>query len=382
MLIIVIYAIKTGGERPVMEKGKLSSFQLFSLIFLFELGSAIVVAIGINAKKDAWIAILFGLAGGILLFFLYRYLYRHHPEKPLTSYTKEIFGNYLGWIISLLYVLYFLYIAARVLRDFSDLLLTSTLPKTPLLPISALMILSISYVIFHGIEVMGRTAEVIFIILLFLGIIGNLFIHISGNVNYHHLMPILEEGWRPILTTVFPETLTVPFGEMIVFTMLFPYLNKPTLMTKSVLFGMVASGIVLSYTLALNIAVLGADLVGRTTFPLLATIGMVNIAEFLQRLDAIVVFTLIIGVFFKIAIFFYSALIGISDLFHFPTYKKMVLPIAIIVLYFSMVIASNFSEHIEEGLQFVPLYLHIPFQMILPLVMVVLTWIQKRAKHD
>ncbi|WP_281269145.1 GerAB/ArcD/ProY family transporter [Bacillus taeanensis] len=96
---------------------------------------------------------LFGLAGGILLFFMYRYLYLQYPEKPLTSYITEVFGKYLGWMIGLCYIVYFLNISMRVLRDFGDLLLVSTLPKTPLLPINAFMILAVSYILFHVIEV-------------------------------------------------------------------------------------------------------------------------------------------------------------------------------------------------------------------------------------
>jgi spore germination protein KB len=363
-----------------MEKAKISPIQLFSLIYLFELGSAIVVAVGISAKKDAWIAILLGLIGGIFLFFIYRYLYLQYPATTLTGYAKKIFGNYLGSLIGLFYIIYFLNISMRVLRDFGDLLLASTLPKTPLLPINMLMILAVSYVLFHGIEVLGRTAEVFIVILLFLGISGNLLIHISGNVNYNHLMPVFAEGWKPIVTTTFPETLAIPFGEVIVFTMLLPYLNKQKMITKTVLSAMILSGLTLSYTLALNVAVLGVDQVGRSTFPLLATIGMVNIAEFLQRLDVIVVFTLIIGGFFKIAIFFYAGLIGIVDLFQFKSHTKMILPVAIIVSYGSMAIASNFIEHIEEGLKIFAQSAHITFQMIIPLLMLIITIIRKRLE--
>ncbi|RBW68083.1 hypothetical protein DS031_18575 [Bacillus taeanensis] len=87
------------------------------------------------------------------MFFMYRYLYLQYPEKPLTSYITEVFGKYLGWMIGLCYIVYFLNISMRVLRDFGDLLLVSTLPKTPLLPINAFMILAVSYILFHVIEV-------------------------------------------------------------------------------------------------------------------------------------------------------------------------------------------------------------------------------------
>ncbi|RBW69008.1 GerAB/ArcD/ProY family transporter [Bacillus taeanensis] len=363
-----------------MERAKISPFQLFALIFLFELGSAIVVSLGIGAKKDAWLAILLGLASGMGLFFIYYYLFLQYPNLPFTNYCRKIFGKYLGWGIGLLYTIHFIYAAARNLRDFGDLLLASTLPKTPLFPINTFFILAIGYVLFLGIEVLGRTAEVFIVILLFLGVTGNLLVHLSGNVNYDHLMPILEEGWKPILTTTFPLITFFPFGEAFVFTMLLPYLNQPKFVKKVYLSALVSSGLILIYTASLNIAVLGVDRVERSTFPLLSTIGTVNIAEFLQRLDSIAIFTLIITLFFKIIIFYYAAIIGIVDLFQFKNYKKIVLPIGIIILYSSVTIASSFAEHIQEGQKIAAQYIHIPLHIILPFLMLVIVLIRKKLR--
>jgi spore germination protein KB len=52
-------------------KRKIHPIQLFTLMVLFELGSAVVVGLGLEAKQDAWLAILFGMMGGIVLFSLY-----------------------------------------------------------------------------------------------------------------------------------------------------------------------------------------------------------------------------------------------------------------------------------------------------------------------
>jgi spore germination protein KB len=309
-----------------MEKAKVSAIQLFAMMFLFELGSALVVSLGSDAKKDAWLAILLGLCGGIVLFFIYYFLFRQYPNLPFTGYARKIFGKYLGWMIGLLYTVYFLYAAARNLRDFGDLLLTSTMPKTPLLAINILMVLAICYVLYLGIEVLGRTAEVFIVVLIFFGLAGNFLVFVSGNVDIHNLQPFLENGWKPILTTAFPLITYFPFAEMFVFTMLLPYLNRPELVKKVWLSSLIVSGLILSYTVSLNIAVLSVEEVERSTFPLLSTIGKVNLMEFLQRLDAIVVFTFLFTMFFKISIYFYGAVIGIADLFKLTKHQHILLP--------------------------------------------------------
>jgi spore germination protein KB len=363
-----------------VEKAKISVFQLFAMMFLFELGTMLVVSYGITAKKDAWLAILLGMCGGIALFFIYYALFRQYPNLPLTGYVRKIFGKYVGWIIGLLYVIFFLYEAARGLRDFGDLLLSSTMTETPLLALNILMVLTICYVLYLGIEVLGRTAEVFIVILIILGFSGNLLVYLSGHVDLNNLQPFLENGWNPILTTAFPFTTFNPFGEAIVFSMLIPYLNQPKLVKKVWLFAVISSGLILSYTASLNIAVLGVEEVGRATFPLLSTIGKVNLFEFIQRLDAIVVFTFLITMFFKISIWFYCAVIGMVDLFKLKNHQQILLPMGGIFLFLSMVIASDFSEHIEEGLKAIQYPIHMPLMVIIPLCMLFVALIRNGFK--
>ncbi|MBT2733685.1 GerAB/ArcD/ProY family transporter [Bacillus sp. ISL-7] len=364
-----------------MEKAKVSVIQLFAMMFLFELGSALVVSLGSGAGKDSWLAILLGMCGGVVLFLVYYFLFRQYPNLSLTGYARIIFGKYIGWVIGLVYTVYFLYAASRNLRDFSDLLLTSTMPATPLLAINILMVLAICYVLYLGIEVVGRTAEVFIVTLLLFGAAGNFLVFVSGNIDFHNLQPFLENGWKPILMTAFPSITYFPFSEMFVFTMLLPYLNRPKLAKNVWLSALISSGLILSYTAALNVAVLSVEEVGRSTFPLLSTIGKVNLMEFLQRLDALVVFTFLITMFFKIAIFFYAAIIGMVDLFKLKNHQQIILPAGIIITFLSMMIASNFAEHIEEGQNITSFYIHIPLHIIIPLIMMVVAMIRNRFKH-
>ena len=363
-----------------MEKAKISAFQLFAMMFMFDLGTALVVNYGIHAKKDTWLAIPFGMCGGIVLFFIYYSLFRQYPKLPFTGYVRKIFGKYLGWIIGLLYILFFMYIAARNVREFGDLMISSTLPQTPLLAISILLVLTICYVLYLGIEVLGRTAEVLIVILILLGGAGNLLVLISGNIDLHNLQPFLEYGWKPILTTAFPLITSFPFAEMFVFTMILPYLNKPALVKKVWLSVVILSGLVLSYTSALNIAVLGVENVERSTFPLLSTIGKVNLLDFIQRLDAIVDFSFLITIFFKASIFLYGVVIGIVDLFKLKKHQQILLPAGVILIVLSQMIASDYSEHFEEWLNVATYYFVIPLFMVVPLVMLIITTVRNRFK--
>ncbi|WP_416826305.1 GerAB/ArcD/ProY family transporter [Ectobacillus polymachus] len=365
-----------------MEKTKVTSEQLFAMMTLFELGSSLVVGLGMEAKKDAWLAILLGWAGGMMIYFIYGSLFRHYPDLPLTGYLQKILGKYIGTILGLIYILYFIYISSRVLRDFGELLSGSAYDQTPLFVINSLMIVTIIYVLRKGMIVLARTGLLLFTLFLILWILGNALVFISGLVDMKNLLPILEKGWKPVLKTAFPLTYTFPFGEMIIFTMIFPYLTKPQQAIKIGWAALTGSALLLILTSIVNIAALGVDIASRAAFPLLATIEKVNILNFLQRLDIIVILTLIIGGFFKISLFFYAAVIGTSNLFKVKRHETLIFPIGMIILFSSVQIASNFTEHLFEGLKVVPIYLHLPLQTGIPLLLLIIAWFRKRLNAE
>jgi spore germination protein KB len=163
--------------------------------------------------------------------------------------------------------------------------------------------------------------------------------------------------------------------------MILPYLNHPKMGIRAGYFAVLISVLILSYSTAMNIAVLGVDISSRAIFPLLQTISLINIGEFIQRLDVFVVLTLIIGDFFKTAIFFYAGVIATADLFQIQDYKKIVQPIGIIILFISMMLTGNFSEQIEEG--DVLLYtFFLLFGGIIPFFLLIVAGVRRRFGFD
>jgi spore germination protein KB len=359
---------------------KIKASQLFVLIVFFEMGSSILVGLGAQAKQDAWIAILLGLAGGLLLFLIYYRLYRYYPDLPLTSYVQQIAGKWIGRFIGFLYVIYFLYIAARVLRDFGELLTSTIYTVTPLIVINCLMIFTIIYAIHKGFEVIARVGELFFIIIYMVAVIGFGLVVFSGLIHLENLRPVLENGWMPVLKTFLGETLTFPFGEMVVFTMVLPFVNDPKKVKMVCLCGMILAGINITITAAINVAALGTDLFIRSNFPLLSTVSKIRIANFIERLDVLFMLYLVVGGFFKITIFFYAAVAGTADIFKFSDPKKLSFSLGALILFASVTISSNYAENTEEGLRIVPIYLHWPFQIIIPTLLLIIAFFRNRKK--
>ncbi|WP_026679528.1 GerAB/ArcD/ProY family transporter [Fictibacillus gelatini] len=363
-----------------MEKAKLSAYQLFVLVLLFELGSAILVPLAIDVKQDAWLAILLGMAGGCFLFLIYLCLYYYYPNIPPAIYMQKIMGKAIGRALALLYILYFTYLASRVLRDFGEMLVTFAYPDTPMFIVNALLMMAIVYTISKGIEVLARAGELLFVLIYLLAITGFILIVVSGLIDINNLKPMLEEGISPVIKVVFTQTLYVPFGEAIAFTTILPYLNNPKKARVTAISSLWLSGINLALAMAINISVLGVDLASRSQFPLLSTIQSIQVADFLERLDVFFMLALIIGGFCKIGVYLYAAVSGAASLFNVKKPSKLVYPIGLVVLIVSLAIASNFAEHLKEGLQVVTILMHFPFQVIIPLLLLFIAFLKNRKK--
>lgn len=363
-----------------MEKAKVSASQLFILMVLFELGTSLLLPIAMEAKQDAWLAILLGMVSSFILFLIYHKPYSYYPNLLPMEYMQKILGKAIGKVVAFLYIFYFIYDVARVLRDMGEMLLTFAYPDTPLFIASALLILVIMYTVHKGIEVIARSGEIFFIFIYILAVIGFILIVCSGLIDITNLKPVLEKGLLPILKTVYTQILYFPFGEAIVFTMILPYLKNPKKAKVTMLCATGLTGINLTITMLINISVLGVGLTERSQFPLLSTIQSIQVADFLERLDVFFMLALVIGGFFKISILFYGAVIGTANLFKIRSPSQLSYPIGLIILFISMMISSNFQEHIHEGIGVEMFVLQIPLLVIIPSLLLV-AFLKNRKKQ-
>ncbi|MBU8690514.1 spore germination protein [Priestia megaterium] len=364
-----------------MEKAKISASQLFILMVLFELGSALLVPLAMGAKQDAWLAILLGMGCSFVLLLVYYRLYSYYPDLLPTEYVQNILGKVMGTVLAFVYLLYFMYDAARVLRDFGEMLLTFAYPDTPLFIANALLMLVIIYTVRKGIEVIARSGELFFIFMYVLAVPGFILIVSSGLIDVTNLQPVLEEGMLPVLKVVFTQTMYFPFAEAIVFTMILPYLNNPKKAKVTMLCATGLSGINLVITMLINISVLGVNLTARSQFPLLSTVQSIQVADFLERLDVFFMLALIICGFFKVSVLFYASVIGTANLFKIKSPSRLAYPVGLIILFLSVTIASNFQEHLHEGLKIAPVVLNIPLYAIIPPLLLLVAFLKNRKKH-
>ncbi|WHY73542.1 GerAB/ArcD/ProY family transporter [Fictibacillus enclensis] len=357
---------------------KISNSQLFYIMIGFEIGSTVIFGLGAQAKQDAWLVILTGMLCGLVLMWVYTKLVDHYPGHTLTQMIPKIVGRYIGYPLNLVYILYFIYLASRVARDFGELIGGTFLPKTPMPVVIACFMAVIVYCLSGGIEVFGRTGEVLVPFLFLVAIVSWSIVYSSHIFDIKRLTPILESGAGTIWKAAFPLVVTFPYGEMVLFMMFWPSLSDQTKVKKLGLTAVFVAGILLTINMVNVISVIGPRWIEERVYPLLTVVKLASVANFIERIDAVVIITMFIGGFFKVGSFIYGAAIGAAELVKKESRRSLVVLIGVIIVPLSLIIAGSYIQHVNIGLNKVPLFLHVPLQIVIPFVLLVIATIRKR----
>ncbi|ERI91362.1 spore germination protein [Clostridiales bacterium oral taxon 876 str. F0540] len=361
-------------------KIKITAFQLFIAIIIVPYGSALLFYMAPEVKHDAWLAMLIYIVPGILLQILYTYLWSKHPQDTIISYLPKVLGKVIGNFLGILYVVFFTYIAARVLRDFSSLINIAVLTKIPMIWISICFLTVVTYATYLGMENLFRSAHIILILWLIFLVLSWIFLFTSpGDLKFHNLKPVLEDGIMTVIGKSW-RLLFFPYGESILFTMFYPYVIQSSKIRKAAIFAIIAEGLLITLNLIMFISVLGVDFATNSLFPLLQTLRMMNIGETFDRLDIVTVLFMITAGVMKISFFTYGAMLGTSQILKIKDTKYFALPFSILIFAASILIARNYPQHVKIGLDISIKYFHLPIMIIIPIVTLLVLYVKNLIK--
>lgn len=359
---------------------KLSLTQLLTLIINFLLGSAIVIGVGLEAKRDAWIVVLIGMVIGLVVMLFYFHLMSLLPGKNLFEIFEYCFKRPIAICLTSFYIMYFAYVSCRVIRDFGELISSAILPLTPTEVVIFTLMLVMGYILYMGIEVLGRTSEIFTpYTFAFMGILF-IFLYAGGNIQLFNIEPVLATKPSVIAHAVIPSVVVFPYGELIAFTVILSNITDFKYSKKVCLMGVIIASMILATSVFLAIVTLGENTAIRSNFPLLSAARLISIGEFIERIDAIIVFMMMLGILIKGSVFMYGGLKGLEYIFKLP-FRYFSIPLACIISMFSIFISSNFSDHIQEGI-FVSKYLiHLPMEYGIPVFVMGIVLFKKWKKE-
>lgn len=357
-------------------KQKITLYQLFILMTLLPYGSAILFFLVPETKQDIWIAMLFYSLAGIVLQLIYIALYYKYPKDTLVTYMPKIYGEFLGSIISIVYISYFTYIASRVLRDFQEIIFHSGLDFTPMIIIGLAFMIPITYGVAKGILPISNLAQLFFMMIILTPILVWLLSLLTPDyVKFYKLRPVLQNGLLDLIIKGW-RLIPFPYGETIAFSMIYPFVLEHNKIRKAAIASIIFESITLSLNAILFITTIGIEDASNAISPFLTVARNIKIS-FIEGFDILFLGLLVLGGFFKVLIHTYIAVLGASQMLKLKDTKLLAIPFGIIILFLSRVIARNYFRHINIGLIFVVTYIHVPLQIIFPAFTLLVYYIKR-----
>ncbi|QZY53771.1 GerAB/ArcD/ProY family transporter [Crassaminicella profunda] len=357
-----------------MNKEVISDSQAISLTTLAIIGTSVIIVMGLDAKKDLWLANILSILMSLPMIIIFAHLHYIFPGKDLFDILDICFGKLLGKGISILYIWFAFHIGTLITNDFGQFITIVSMPNTPkVIPITAIILLGI-WAVKEGIEVLGRWSN-FFAPIIIIFIFATTLLSIP-NMNINNIRPVLYNGIKPVIKGAF-YSFAFPFVETVILTMFFTNFETKKSPYKVYILSLIIGGIILVTLNLSSVLILGINTTLSLYYPTYSAIGRINIGDIFQRVEAIAAAIFVLGGYIKMSICLLATCKGIAKFFDYTDYKFIVTPVALLMGNFSFFIYDNTMELIKFASTVSPYY-KFPFQVILPILILVIAQIKKK----
>ncbi|MBJ6361456.1 endospore germination permease [Paenibacillus sp. GCM10012307] len=357
-----------------------SSFQMASLLLTFTTGSSVIFIPGqiTNAAKNgAWISILISYLLGVMILAILIYLYKRAPELSWVGFMRKTAGP---WVTSLLLIpltfVIFWQLAAIVI-EIGGFFKSTMMKDTPNSIIQGLFFLTVALTARAGIEVMAR----MFLLLLIFMYIFVMAVLLLASPLFHgeYLLPVIPDGFKPILYGAY-ISYGFPYAEIALFSLLLPFTRRKESgrLTKYLHLALFINCLTLVFSILCTIMVLG-PMSGHLNYSLFQLARLISIQDILERVESVIGFSLIIGVYMKAAIVLFMITTLLSDWFNIKDSRLLTYPVALIGLLLSVSMYPDEITFFVDGYTMWTLIDHTAYVMPLLIIFVVALFRRKKG---
>lgn len=354
-----------------MNKEFISVRQAMFLMAAYICGSSVVLGGTNDAEQDSWLSLLFSQVIVIPILIVYARIIKLYPEKDLYEILTIVFGNFFGKVTVVLMTWYSIHLAALVLRNFSEFIEIVSMPETPQLPIMGLMLLVSVYLTRSGVATLGKLS---LIVAPFIALTTTTTISLLMNqLDFKNLLPAMNHSAQVILGGSY-KLFSFPFAETVLFLAVADCIKKGDSPYKAYIWGDIFGAAILFFAMLRNILALGPVLLKSEYFPSYVAARMINVGDFLVRIESTVAANFILGGVVKVTLCLFAASKGLACLFNIEDYRKLIWPVSLASLALSGIIYTSIMQ-MANFLTIYAIYA-IPFQIFIP----ILLWIGAEIK--
>ncbi len=358
-----------------LETGKITPSQvLFSTACFIQSSSLLSAYITGVTKYDSWFVVVGGIVLCLPILLVYIGLMKLYPGKNLVEINDLAFGKVLGKVVTFFHILFFLTLAALNLRDMSLFVKQTIMTKTPDVVLSAVCVLVSAIAVRYGLQVVTRFAF-LFISIAAL-VLGSSLLFASSEMDLNNFLPILQlpaikyvEGTNIILS--------IPFGELVVFLMILPYVRKKQKpIGRYFLGGFLMGAVMFLLVVIRDTAVLG-NTVSLFALPAFESLRLVTLFGSLSRLEILFAVVVIILLFFKISLLHYVTVLSTAQVFKMKSYKPIVFAMGVLMVSYGFTLYPSSIQHDASGRETSDILWQV-FEFILPLLALIVGKIRKK----
>jgi len=360
----------------MIEKGKISAFQMAVLMYPTIFSTAILLLpriTGKQAAQDLWLSPIWASAAGFLSVLLVYRLHRLYPGQTFIQQCETILGPVLGKLLGFAYLFYFVHITAIILREYGEFVVGTFLRLTPILIIIALMVFVCMAAVRGGIEVLGRTAELFGPLVTLLLVI--IFLLLLPELHPEYVLPFMEHGVGPSLKGAVAPMIW--FSEFWLVSFFFPYLADPE---RGLRWSVISVLIVMVSMVITNIIALMmfGHLMQHLTYPVMAAAGYITVGGFIEHLESIVMAVWVAGTFLKVSTFYYAFSLATAQWLKLNDYRPVVLPLGFLLILVAFWVTPNLIQMSYSMATTLPFYF-LFYQLFVPAVLLLVAQFRRRS---
>jgi spore germination protein KB len=358
----------------ILEGGKIGQKQLRWLVCVLLISTILIYLpryIAKYAKQDSWITVIAITVISLVVTLVIIKLGLRFPNQTINSYSQLIVGSFLGKLISVSYLLFFIHISALIIMEIAIFLTAVFITNTPVLLIILLINFVAALAVRNGIEVISRVNEFVYPLVIFA--IMLIFLLIWPELKLTNFQPVLEHGWTGVGQA--SSIALLFFSETIVLVIILPTLASKQGTVWSISRALLIVGVLTLLVFIMIIGLFGASESAELTYPTLSAVRYISIFGFVERIDALVIAGWIGGGFIKLSIFYYSAAITTAELFELDTYRPVVFPLGLVISFLAPLLFANVAEMEKLLVDYLPPY-YLSMEILLPSLLLIIAKIR------
>ena len=348
------------------------------IIISFIQGSVLLISFADNrVEQDAWMIVLLSFAVSLPFIISYAFLAKRFPGKSLIEINDIVFGKVIGKIISLSYILFFLLLTSFNLRDVADFYTGYVMSETPGMVFIVLFTLVCAFAVERGIGAIAKTSMITTVITI--ATVGFTMVLLLGEMDFSNFLPAFNNTPKTYLVTTHTFS-ALAFCEIVAVLVFMPQIKIDKKLTSSMVWGMGVAAFIFLAIIIRDTAVLGAT-TGILVENSFSTVKMIDIGEFLTRIELFVALNYTGSLFIKISVLYFVTVSASRQLLKLNSNRSLLIPLGSIAVVLAVIKMDSTIYHHIWGNKYAAFF-ELPFLWIFPPLSLLIAKMRKLPKQN